>query len=282
MVANRFARGSDVFVPLYEAKMVYIFNHRHSDFSQTGGERSHILPSTSLENLKNASYSPIPFYWVPQKDALARLSSQGWIEPWLIGWRDVTDARASARTLNICALPSDGVNHKLQLLMPFNFTKDAYLLLANLSTLICDYFSRQKVGGLSFPYFVMRQLPVFSPEKYTMNDKEFIRRRVLALTFSSDDMHGWANNLGYSGPPFEFDESKRAQLQAELDAYFANLYGLSKDELRFILNPEEVKPGYPSETFSVLKRSEERRFGEYRTQRLVLEAWDKLERGELH
>jgi len=33
---------------------------------------------------------------------------------------------------------------------------------------------------------------------------------------------------------------------------------------------------YPSETFAVLKRNEERQYVEYRTQRLVLEAWDKL------
>ena len=31
---------------------------------------------------------------------------------------------------------------------------------------------------------------------------------------------------------------------------------------------------YPSETFRVLKNNETRQFGEYRTRRLVLEAWD--------
>lgn len=38
---------------------------------------------------------------------------------------------------------------------------------------------------------------------------------------------------------------------------------------------------YPPETFRVLKNSEERECGEYRTQRLVLEAWDKRHSGEL-
>ena len=33
---------------------------------------------------------------------------------------------------------------------------------------------------------------------------------------------------------------------------------------------------YPSETFRVLKQNEEKQFGEYRTRRLVLEAWDRL------
>jgi len=33
---------------------------------------------------------------------------------------------------------------------------------------------------------------------------------------------------------------------------------------------------YPSETFRVLKEREQRAYGEYRTRRLVLEAWDTL------
>jgi len=39
---------------------------------------------------------------------------------------------------------------------------------------------------------------------------------------------------------------------------------------------------YPSETFRVLKNNEVKRFGEYRTGRLVLEAWDRIERREVH
>lgn len=39
--------------------------------------------------------------------------------------------------------------------------------------------------------------------------------------------------------------------------------------------------GYPSETFRVLQTNEMRAFKEYRTRRLVLEAWDCLESGRL-
>ena len=60
------------------------------------------------------------------------------------------------------------------------------------------------------------------------------------------------------------------------------MYGLTRDELRYILDPTDVMgDDYPSETFRVLKDREEREFGEYRTRRLVLEAWDKLECGAL-
>jgi hypothetical protein len=51
----------------------------------------------------------------------------------------------------------------------------------------------------------------------------------------------------------------------------------TRDELRYILDPSDVMgDDYPSETFRVLKNGEMREFGEYRTQRLVLAAWDAL------
>ena len=59
---------------------------------------------------------------------------------------------------------------------------------------------------------------------------------------------------------------------------FARTYGLSRDELRYILDPADVmEPDYPSETFRVLKEKEIRAHGEYRTRRLVLAAWDRME-----
>jgi hypothetical protein len=78
-------------------------------------------------------------------------------------------------------------------------------------------------------------------------------------------------------PPFVFLHERRACIRAELDAYYARLYGLSRDDLRYILDPQDLMgPDYPSETFRVLKEKEIARFGEYRTRRLVLEAWDRL------
>lgn len=60
------------------------------------------------------------------------------------------------------------------------------------------------------------------------------------------------------------------------------MYGLNRDELRYILDPVDVMGDeYPSETFRVLKNNEMKKYGEYRTRRLVLEAWDRLESGDL-
>jgi hypothetical protein len=90
-------------------------------------------------------------------------------------------------------------------------------------------------------------------------------------------MASFARDLGYNGPPFTWDEDRRAWLRAELDAWYARAYGLTREELRYVLDPADVKgPDYPSETFRVLKKNDIARFGEYRTARLVLAAYDQL------
>jgi hypothetical protein len=106
----------------------------------------------------------------------------------------------------------------------------------------------------------------------------FIVPRVLELTYDSHSLDPFARDLGYNGPPFNWNETRRAQLRAELDAWYARAYGLTRDELRYILDPADVRgPDYPSETFRVLKKNEIARYGEYRTARLVLAAWDAQE-----
>jgi hypothetical protein len=75
-------------------------------------------------------------------------------------------------------------------------------------------------------------------------------------------------------PPFIWNDDRRARIRAGLDARIARLYGVSRDDLRYILDPHDVEgPDFPGETFRVLKEKELRQYGEYRTRRLVLEAF---------
>ncbi|PZU14369.1 MAG: type II DNA modification enzyme, partial [Citromicrobium sp.] len=126
-------------------------------------------------------------------------------------------------------------------------------------------------------YSVLRQIPFPPPSAYSEDDLGFIVPRVLELSYTSHSMAPFARDLGYEGEPFRWDEDRRAQLRAELDAWYALAYGLSRDELRYVLDPKDVMgEDYPSETFRVLKNNEIKKHGEYRTQRLVLAAYDKL------
>jgi len=139
------------------------------------------------------------------------------------------------------------------------------------------FLFRQKIGGTHLTFSIVRQLPVISPEAYILEDVEFISSRVLELAYTAWGMQPFAQDMGYDGEPFRWDSDRRALLRAELDAYYAKLYGLTRDELGYILDPANIYgTDFPSETFRVLKNKEMRQFGEYRTQRLVLEAWDKM------
>jgi len=200
-----------------------------------------------------------------------------WLEQrsprWLIGWRDICRS-TDYRTLISSVIPRAGVGDKFLLMRSTASAPLQAALLGCLDSLVCDFIARQKVGGTSFKYFTMRQIAVLSPEQYSPADLEFIVPRVLELTYTTHDMRPWAEDLGYTGAPFAWNPERRAQLRAELDAYYAHLYGLTEEELEYILDPAEVMGAdYPTETFRVLKRNERRDFGEYRTQRLVLEAW---------
>lgn len=123
----------------------------------------------------------------------------------------------------------------------------------------------------------MKQFPVLPPDSYTESGLAFIGPRVLELTYTAHDMQPWARDLGYNGEPFTFDPERRAYLRAELDAWYARAYGLTRDELRYILDPADVMgPDYPSETFRVLKNNELKQFGEFRTARLVMREFDRM------
>ncbi len=198
---------------------------------------------------------------------------------WLMGWRDITNA-TNERTLIASVFPKVGVGHTIRV-MYLDVSADlAAAFIANLSSLPLDYVARQTVGGTHLTVETIKQFPILSPETFSKNDLDFIRLRVLELTYTSHTMKSWAEDLGYSGQPFAWDENRRAQLRAELDVFFAQKYGLTEDELRYVLDPAKVKGAdYPSETFRVLKDKETRLYGEYRTERLVLDAWKQTRAG---
>ncbi|QOJ08055.1 N-6 DNA methylase [Nitrosomonas sp. H1_AOB3] len=276
---NVFTLGGDIFFPLYESKMVQIYTHRYGDFRDSNHERAHVLPRIPESRLEDAGYCTTPYYWISEKNILEKTKDAGWKEKWFFAWRRITDARASARTLVATVIPwsAAGDSLFLPLMRPPERKQLFACFLANMGAIVLDYVSRQKLGGLNLNYFTFKQLPFLMPDQYSDADVAFITPRVLELTYVAHDLEPWAKSLGFDGRPFSFSAERRASLRAELDAYYAKLYGLGRDELRFILDPQSIRPGYPSETFSVLKRNEERDFGEYRTQRLVLAAWDALE-----
>jgi hypothetical protein len=274
------------YLPLYEPKMFDAYNHRAASYASRGAERGYrVLPDTTEEERANPWFRVQPYYWVREHSVYERLGNRRGAK-WVFGFKEITSP-TNERTF-VCAIaPVGGFGNK----MPLIFVSETIApplqcaLIANLSSLPFDYVTRQKVGGVTLNYFLVKQFPVLTPTAYAASDLEFIVPRVLELIYNAGDMQSFAEDIGCHSPPFAWNPDRRAILRAELDAWYARAYGLTRDQLRYILDPADVKGAdYPSETFRVLKNNEISRFGEYRTARLVLQAWDawdRLERGEL-
>jgi len=263
------------YVPLYEAKMIHQFDHRWATYD--GIESRDVTPAEKAD----LAFEPRPRYWVPEAEVDERLGAKGWKRQWLMGWRDICRS-TDERTVISTAFPRVGVNHKTPLFFVEHKPRLAAAMLANWLSLTLDFVARQKIGGTSLTYFYLKQLAVLPPASYGSEHLDFLIPRVLELTYTSNAMAPFARDLSYQGSPFSWNENRRATLRAELDAFYARAYGLTRDELRYILDPADVKgAGYPSETFRVLKTNEIRKYGEYRTAKLALNAWDRMERGEL-
>ncbi|BCX19014.1 MAG: hypothetical protein KatS3mg117_2696 [Geminicoccaceae bacterium] len=260
-------------VPLYEAKLVHQFDHRWATYEEDGETTRDVTAAEKAD----PGFEPLPRYWMPEEEVEARLRAKGWSRGWLLGWRDICRS-TDERTVIAGVVPRRGTGHKLPLFFAKACPARTAALLGNLNSIVLDFCARQKIGGTNLTYFYLKQLPVLSPAAYHEDRLTFILPRVLELTYTSWAMRSFARDLGYEGPPFVWDEERRARLRAELDAYYAFLYGLTRDELRYVLDPKEVMGGdWPSEAFKVVKKNELKKYGEYRTGRLVLEAWDRFE-----
>ena len=268
-----FGKRDENQAPLFEAKTFHQFDHRWVTYPGGGKDSS----LSSEQEKRDLYFEPEPRYWVSLSEMERRLQTQNWQASWLIALREITNA-TNERTVIASFLPRTAVSHTATLVFPRVDAELVPCLLSNLNSLALDFCARQLIGGTHLTLSLIKQLPVFDPAFYTPERLTFIHSRVLELTYTSYSLAPFASDLGYDGPPFAWDEDRRAHLRADLDAFYAKAYGLTRDELRYILDPADVKgPDYPSETFRVLKEREIRQHGEYRTQRLVLATWDRMQ-----
>ena len=202
---------------------------------------------------------------------------------WFQVFRNITNA-TNERSMITDIIPRSAVGHSATL-MDYCVKERALasaLILANMNSLPLDWAARISVGGVNMSFFIVKQLPVLPPEAYMgevypgLKYAEFIVPRVLELTYTTRELKGFARDLGYDGPPFPGDERRRHHLKCELDAIYAHMYQLERTEVEWILDAPS-----PSLSFPALKRNEIKEFGEFRTQRYVLQAYDQLERNEI-
>jgi len=271
---NSFVRGNEVMMPLIEPKMVYHFDHRKCDYSQQPpGARPHRLPDLPLSKKVDPSFQPIPFYWVPATAVEEYLESNNWDCGWIMGWREVTDARASVRSVIVAVLPPTAVNHKFPLIFCAH-THMAHCLDAVFCSFALDYCARQKIGGLSLTYEILKQLPVPSPDAFNapcpwqdaVSLADWMKSRVLELVYTSWELRMFAKGVGYTGPPFVWNSKRRDLIRSELDAAIFHVYGFVRADVSYVMD-----------TFPVVRRYDERAHGDFRTKLLILDAFSRMQ-----
>ena len=241
-------------LPLYEAKMIHHYDHRWATYEPNGTTRD-----VTLEEKQDPEFVVVPRYWLRELDVSARLEGR-WDRDWLLGWRDIcrsTDERTMiASRFDLAAAP-DGTLLMLPDVEPQG-------LIACLCSFVYDFATRQKVGGTHLKFFTVYQTPVLPPSAFdgraTWDSSVALRSWISERVDWLQSHQGWR------------DMTSRQSVRAELDAAIFHLYGVSREDVDYIL-----------ETFPIVKRKDEKAFGEFRTKRLILDSYDRLEaEGTVH
>lgn len=277
---NVWKRGGDVSLPLYEGKMVQMYDHHAGSIiiNPANLHRPAQEQPTSLQQRADAAYLPTPQFWVPEGEVIHTVTPR---RRWLLAFKDVTSP-TNERGMIAAAVPWAGAGNNLPLLL--SDTQPAQrmaLLLANVCSFALDYVARRKMGGQHLNYFIVQQLPVLPPERYEQDFHgtrlaDFITPRVLELTYTAHDIAGFAEDTGYVDeqgqvkPPFPWDEERRLHLRCQLDALYFHLYGLTRDETEYVLS-----------AFPIVQRHDEDRHGRYRTKDLIVHYYNAYAAGDM-
>ena len=275
VAGNRWKKGAELCLPLYEGKMVQAFDHRAASVvvNPNNLNRPAQPREATPEQHADAAWLPDPQFWIPS-DSLEWPSKLSWA----LAFKDVT-APTNARTMIASLVPCSGFGNTLALLLPqqekvSTYRKHAWLLAACLNSMVFDFVARQKVQGQHLNWFVVEQLPAIGLDEYdrrfgATTARDLVRDHVLRLSYTSHDMAPLAHDLGHDGPPFTWNPEQRRHLCARLDALYFHLYGLSREAAAYVLD-----------SFPIVRRQDEAAYGSYRTRDLILTYMNALAAGD--
>lgn len=281
----QFEKADVQYWPVYEAKLIHQFDHRYATYAGVAlADRAKGHAAALSVTEKTVEQVVEPRYWTPDSAVHDAYKLRQWQRAWTVGYRDITNA-TNERTAIAAIMPYTGSAQPLNILVGIDATT-ALLWVSAMNSIPCDYVVRQKVGGTHLNITSCKQLPLPSPAVIPKALRERILAISVELTYTAWDLLPFARDIlaeagvaawnrwfpgnpaGGSGDPapFTWQEARRTQLRAELDAIYAHLYGLTAEELAYVLD-----------TFPIVRRKDEAKWGEFRTKRLVLEAYDASE-----
>jgi hypothetical protein len=238
-------KREQVFLPLYEAKMIQMYDHRAASVvvDESNWMRQGQPDTTSLVQHQNPEFLVEPRWWVDEREIRRVLKGRGSAK--LIAFKNVTSP-TNQRTMIATFTPYCGLVHSAPVILTGEEVspRRTACLLANLNSFAYDFVCRQKIGGVNLSYFIIEQNPTFAPEFYDQSCpwskrqrlEKWITDRVLKLTCVSNDMKPLAEAAGFKPLVHKWDPTERRELQAELDAAFFLLYGIVAKDVEYILS----------------------------------------------
>ncbi|MFI2374845.1 Eco57I restriction-modification methylase domain-containing protein [Streptomyces sp. NPDC018964] len=257
---STFVRDGQRMLALHEGRMGHQFTHRFADSVSS--------TEPSQADLDNPDFLTLPEYWVAESVVRERLESRK-VPPTsaLLGHRRV--ARATDERTSIAAIIPWGAASYGWIISAGPAIDHLPVLAAMYNSFAFDYALRNSLTQPSVPQGVSEQLPAPQPT-VVAPFSSFITSRVLELTYTSRDMKEFACDLADEGSPFRWDESRRQVIRAELDALFFHLYRISRPNVAYILD-----------TFPIVRRKDEAKYGTYRTKELILAEYDRMAAADL-
>ncbi|MCX6848257.1 MAG: hypothetical protein NTY98_05000, partial [Verrucomicrobia bacterium] len=275
--------------PVYEGKMVGIYDHRQSDIVVNAANRSRKAQEKEISNgeKKDPFRFAVPQHWLCT-DAIRKRRFSAKQGDWELVFCDVSSS-TNERTCIPCIVPLSGLTRSLPAIyMESNSANDALLVLSVLASSPFDYLVRLKVSANHLTQGILESLPFPSLAKLKtfgtkVGGSDWISDRVLELTYTAWDLEPFASDSGWNGPPFRWDEERRFLLRCELDAAFFHLYLGPQSEWQ--QQPDVLTRAFPTprhavsyimDTFPIVKRKDEAKHGHYRTKEAILQVYDAL------
>ena len=267
-------KRKQVFLPLYEAKMVQMFDHRAASVvvDKSKWMRQGQTDQTSLVQHQNPEFTIEPRWWVNESNVQRVLGDRDTTR--IIAFKNVTSP-TNQRTMIAAFIPYSGVVHSAPLIFTGSdiSVRLTACLLGNLNAFAYDYICRQKIGGVNLSYFIINQIPTFHPDFYKQkcpwNKKQTLEKwisdRVLKLTCTSNDMISLAKAASLKPLVHKWNPEERLDLQAQFDAAFFILYGIKQDDVEYILS-----------TFSGIRKEPESMFNTSNTLDRILKHYHNL------
>ncbi len=274
---NRWVGGDEVYLPLYEAKMLQAYDHRAAGVRIEAGNwmRQGQPEESSLVERQNPEFAAQPRYWVPEAVVAGSIGDR----PAVLAYKDVTSA-TNQRTMIAAMVPRVGLMNSAPVILfgetpstPAPSIRRQMCLLANLNSIPYDFVARQKVGGLHLNFFIVEQLPTLPPDVYDdecrwakgVTLEDWVVERALKLTCTANDMSPLAKAAGFSPVVWKWKDDERLRLRSELDAAYFHLYQLGRDDVAYVLS-----------TFQGIVKEDEACAGDGPTRASIMQAFDRL------